>query len=90
MIAGEICRDLGPGWVPNVTENLGWFVGVQRDGFRVSYYPKEKLSLVGRPDGGVIGRGRTPRSALRNARKELEREACSANTVLWNLKRAME
>jgi hypothetical protein len=74
--SNKVARDLGPGWNPVVTENLGWHARVTSPCGRISVHlpllPHDTsyLAFLGpkelQPGGKWAEHGRTPREAIEN------------------------
>ncbi|KKL25037.1 hypothetical protein LCGC14_2409320 [marine sediment metagenome] len=68
--AEVLARALGPGWEPEVWENLGWHYSVQSPCKRLSVSPSlgSFMAFLGEP-GGIGGRwsahGETPQEAIK-------------------------
>jgi hypothetical protein len=95
--AKELCKRLGPGWEPDVRENLGWYCAVRFPGegagrdtlLRMSVdassaYRAKSLGVV---IGYSIGlgsrwtRGKTPEAAVKAARAWLKEEQAKLVTL---------
>lgn len=82
--ASALARHLGPGWTPQVWENMGWYWGARSPSGRVQVYPPHPragsqyrafLGLTKGPGGRWFAQGRTPRSAVRNVVAIAQKEA---------------
>lgn len=61
----KVAKALGPGWKPEVWENMGWFWRVTKGDFEVSQYRDEsKYSATFQGHVQKIAEGPTPRKAL--------------------------
>jgi hypothetical protein len=69
-LSNEITAKLGAKWRPHTWENLGWHSGSVSVCGRLNVYPSYGAfsAFLGEPGKGGrwVGRGRTPRSAVRN------------------------
>ncbi|MCP3980778.1 MAG: hypothetical protein GY716_15860 [bacterium] len=89
------CEQLGDGWVPALTENLGWHCAIRRGSVRISI-GQNGYSMLStefarvRGVGGIIGEGATPAEALADARAVLERELTWADNQLLTFLEATE
>lgn len=68
--ARSLCADLGPGWQPEVHENVGWHYKARSECGRISVFGTTSYTAgLGRPgENGYfwVAYGRTPKAAVRN------------------------
>lgn len=64
----RLAVDLGPGWEPNVFENMGWYWTVENKKLHLSVYQNQNGKQTSAVLGDAFtGYGRTPEAAIRQA-----------------------
>lgn len=69
--ASELAQFLGPDWEPVVHENMGWYWSVKHSTLPIQIYKHEKHEeynvYYNFPHKQFLGKGRSPREALKQA-----------------------
>ena len=73
--ANHLCKELGPGWVPRVWENLGWHYSAKSANDQVEVHETRYTGGVHYTAyaGEKADNGDTPREAIENIRARLTR-----------------
>lgn len=89
--AKKVCEELGEGWEPDLSENMGWFASVRRGSVRISLpMPWFGAGYFCHVDGcGSLGRAVDARGALLDALGRMEDRVEAEKATLRKLREAL-